>query len=242
MVAHDDVILDEIEPLTPRNTNLAVQARIADFIERRKLAAGDQLPAESRLAQALGVSRATLREAMRAMESAGIIEARAGSGWFVREFSLTSTVAKGMAYSFSLDAHNLYDLRQIRLHLEYGFLPEAMEKLTLEDIATLDDTVTEMEHLATAGRIYAEQDHLFHTRLFARVANQLLPKLLEMFWVVSMRSVRASLQREDLETGAHNHRLVLDAIRAGDLALARQRLEASFGGPPPFWSADSVEE
>lgn len=211
-------------------------------MERQKLAVGDQLPPEGRLAQALGVSRTTLREAMRAMESAGIIEARAGSGWFVREFSLASTATKGLAYSFSLDAHNLYDLREIRLYLEREFLPEAMEKLTPEDIAALDETVTEMERQAAAGRIYAEQDHLFHTRLFARVSNQLLSKLLEMFWAVSMRSVRAFLQREDLETGAHNHRLVLDAIQAGDVALACQRLEASFGGPPPFWSADSAEE
>jgi DNA-binding FadR family transcriptional regulator len=237
----DDALWDEIQPLAPQNTNQVVQARLTQFIERRKLGPGDQLPSEGKLSQALGVSRATLREAMRAMEASGILEARAGSGWYVKDFSF-GHVAKGLAYSFALSGHSLVDLREIRLYLETAFLPEAMRTLTPDDLAGLEREVQEMERLAEAGQLFVDHDRAFHTMVFGRVRNELLSKLMDMFWTLGFQFVRASLPKEDLISSAVNHRLALAAIRSGDVDLARWRLRESFEGPPPFWSTDQPEQ
>jgi DNA-binding FadR family transcriptional regulator len=115
-----------------------------------------------------------------------------------------------------------------------------MQTLLPEDLEVLEKVTDEMNRLANVGRPFVEQDHLFHATLFSRVPNELFSKLMDLFWNLSRQLVRASIPQEDLVVSARNHRLVLEAIYAGDVNLARQRLSESFGGPPPFWSVDSA--
>ena len=70
------------------NFNQEIQDRIIEFIRQQNLRADDKLPSEAELCEALSISRISLREAMRSMEALGMIEAKAGLGWFVRDFSL----------------------------------------------------------------------------------------------------------------------------------------------------------
>lgn len=227
-----------IKPLRMLDANEAIQEELMRYIRREGLGPGDRLPSEARLAQALNVSRATLREAMRSMEAAGLIKARKGSGWYVQDFSF-GLVAKQVAHSFQVSKHQLSDLKEIRVHLECSFVDQAMQSLTPDDLEVLEQAVSEMETMAARGQPFVQQDHLFHTRLFARVPNQLFGKVMDLFWNLSLQLVRASIPVEDLVESARNHRLTLAAIRMNDAALARQRLFESFGGPPPFWSVDS---
>lgn len=136
------------------------------YISDKKLKAGDKLPSQAVLAQALGVSLVALREAMRAMEALGIIEARAGSGWYVCDFSF-APMARGLAYIFDINEASFADLVEIRVRLECSYLPEAMSKLTAEDLDELERCVNEMKQLAEKGEEFDAPDRGFHMHLFA---------------------------------------------------------------------------
>nr|NIQ77282.1 FCD domain-containing protein [Anaerolineae bacterium] len=221
-----------IEPLTPVNKNETIQARLMQFISDRKLTAGDRLPSQANLAQALSVSLVSLREAMRAMEALGIIEARAGSGWYVRDFTFDA-LAKGLAYTFELNQHSFADLLEIRIRLECSYLTEAMRSLTPNDLEILEDSVREMEELAASGQEFDAPDRAFHMRLFSnKVQNQLFIEVLELFWALYpyLPAPPGRMQREMLMVDANRHRLILEALREGNQELAVQRLQDSMQG------------
>jgi DNA-binding FadR family transcriptional regulator len=221
-----------IEPVAPTNTHETIQARLMRFISDHKLVGGDRLPSQANLAQALGVSLVSLREAMRALEAVGIIEARAGSGWYVRDFSFDA-VAKGLAYTFELNQYNFADLLEIRIRLECSYLPEAMRKLTPDDLEALEDSVCEMEKLAASGQEFDAPDRAFHMRLFTtKVQNQLFTAILELFWALypHLPAPPGRAQRAPLMADAHRHRLILEAVREGNAELAVQRLRDTVQG------------
>ena len=221
-----------IEPLAAANMNETIQTRLLEFITDRQLSAGDRLPSQAALAQALGVSQTALREAMRALEALGIIEARVGSGWYVRDFSFDA-IARGLAYTLDLTGRNFADLLEIRIRLECSYLPEVMRRLTAEDLEAMEGSLREMERLAAAGQDFDAPDRAFHMRLFAgKVQNQLFAEVLDLFWTlyphISAPPGRSS--PDFLLAHVRRHRLILEALRARDVALAEQRLLDSYQG------------
>jgi len=218
-----------MEPFAPASMHETIQARLMQFITDRQLAAGDKLPSQAALAQALGISLVALREAMRAMEALGIIEARAGSGWYVRDFSFDS-IAKGLAYTFELNRHSFSDLLEIRVRLECSYLPEVIHKLTAEDLEAMEQSLCEMERLAASGQEFDAPDRAFHMRLFSgKIQNRLFTEVLEMFWTLYplLSAPPARVQREVLLADARRHRLILEAVREGNVEAAVQRLQDS---------------
>jgi DNA-binding FadR family transcriptional regulator len=225
-------LIQGIEPLAQSNMNETIQARLMRYISDGKLKADDKLPSQAVLAQALGVSLVALREAMRAMEALGIIEARAGSGWYVSAFSF-EPVAKGLAYTFVLNEHSFADLLEIRIRLECSYLPEAMHTLAPEDFQALGEAVDAMERLAGQGQGFDGPDRVFHKRLFAgKVQNRLFARVLEAFWTFypQLPSLPWRTERDVLVADAARHRLLLNALIAGDEKLAVQRLMDSLQG------------
>jgi DNA-binding FadR family transcriptional regulator len=210
--------------------NQMIRSHLMGYISDQGLSAGDKLPSESALAHALGISRIALREALRGMEALGVIEARAGSGWYVSDFSFDA-IAGGMAYNFELNRHNFVDLVEIRIRLEQSYLPEAMARLTADDFAGLEAAVQALERKAAAGQDFFAEDRDFHRRLFSgKVQNQMFMRVLDMFWLLYPHLPAAPANRETLLADARRHRLFLEALRVGDVDLAARRLQESFQG------------
>ena len=224
----ESATVEGIQPVPTVNVNEAIQDRLKQFILEKKLAAGDRLPPEGRLAGSLGVSRPALREALRALEALGTLEVKVGSGWYVRAFSFDS-VTKGLAYNLELSQYTFADLSQIRVGLECGFIEDAMRSLTPDTLRNLEQIVTAMEEAAEAGEgyLYTEKDRRFHQTLFADVENPLLDKLMEIFWTLYDYLCPEASPERGLVADARKHRLILDAIVAGNTDLARQRLRES---------------
>src|SRR6195952_121448 len=89
-----------------------VQDALKNYILEKNLKPGDPLPAETELARQLGISRNSLREAAKALESVGILETRQGSGLFVREFSF-EPLLENMSYGLLFDLRQLAELLQV---------------------------------------------------------------------------------------------------------------------------------
>jgi len=225
--------VDGISPIPTVNVNEAIQDRLKRFILEQRLGAGSRLPPEGRLSQSLGVSRPALREALRALEALGTVESRVGSGWYVREFSFDS-ITRGLAYDIELNHYSFVHLSQLRVGLECGFIDDTVRHLTPEVVEKLQDAVEVMEQAASDGDgyLYTEKDHYFHRTLFSGVKNPLLDSLMEVFWTLYDYLCPEATPAPGLEADARRHRLILDAVMAGNVDLARQRLRESDESSP----------
>jgi DNA-binding FadR family transcriptional regulator len=205
--------------------NEAIQQRLRQFIREQELSPGDRLPSENRLARSLGVGRNALREALRSLEALGIVEARVGSGWYVREMNL-DIVADALLLSLELTPRTFDGLYRVRELLECTFIEDAVDVLTADDLASLRRIVDEME-----GKAHAEDlvplDHLFHKALYARLGNPVLDILVDLFFRVHPIEHR-QYPRKNPEGITREHREILDAVSSGDAETARQIMRDAF--------------
>jgi DNA-binding FadR family transcriptional regulator len=213
-----------LEPLS-RAPSLyrSVQEAIREYILANELRPGDMLPPETDLGRQLGVSRTSVREAVKALESLGLLEVRRGSGLIVREFSLRALLENLSYGHFGLD--ELDEILEIRRVLESGLVEEAMTRMS---DATLDDlrrVVAEMGRKAELGRPFFTEDRRFHQLLFTPLGNSTLLKLLDVFWLTfSKAATHADLEDRAPDRTYRDHVAILDAIAAHDVEGARRAL------------------
>src|SRR5690242_4264539 len=154
--------LKGIKPLTkPPSLHVTVQESLRSYIEDNQLTAGDALPPESFLAQQLGVSRNSVREAIKALESVGVVETRRGIGVFVKEFSF-QPLLDNLAYGLGDSLRDVEELRELRRVLEVGLIHKTVEMIGAEDIETLRGIVARMRERAERHESFAEEDEQFH--------------------------------------------------------------------------------
>jgi DNA-binding FadR family transcriptional regulator len=211
----------------------STQERIKEYILTHGLRGGDALPTEGRLAVALGISRTSVREAVKALESVGVLETRPGVGLFVRAFSFDPIVAN-LEYSLLFDHHTLVELLAVRMQLEAGFIELAAESITPDQIRVLRSLADRMGERAAQGEPpgdFKEEDRLFHRTLYSGLGNNLLLKLLDVFWTV-YRHLRAQAHVEAIDNVRtwENHRRLVEALERHDGAAARDAMIQHFGG------------
>jgi DNA-binding FadR family transcriptional regulator len=213
----------------------ALQADIMELILASELETGDPLPTENELSAALGVGRNTLRESLKVLQALGVIEIRHGFGMFVAPSNFDA-LTDGLTFRGRLslrhhgqEALQLVDVRQA---LEVGLIGGAIEKITREQLAAVEESLLRMETLAAAGEPLLEADAEFHRRLFAPLNNELLISLLGVFWTV-YRRIHVELggtDTVDLVEEAAMHRGIYEAVAGADKVLAAERLNTHFGG------------
>ncbi|HEX5505081.1 MAG TPA: FCD domain-containing protein [Thermomicrobiales bacterium] len=212
----------------------AAQERIKEYILQNHLGPGDPLPAEFVLARGLGISRNSLREAMKALEIVGVIETRHGLGTFVGRASFAPLIA-GVAFNLrqglDRDTRTFGELLELREILEAELVRRVAGRHTPADLARLEGAVRRMEEGAGRGAFDREADRDFHDALYAPLDNHLMSLLLLTFWDVQ-HAVEAGLPPTDYRatTNARWHRDILDAVRAGDAAAAVAAMREQFTG------------
>lgn len=179
---------------------------------------GDRLPAEPELAAALGVGRSTVREAVRVLVHAGLLETRQGSGTFVRSRQAVSPWDARVRRAETLD---VYEVRQA---LEARAATLAAARRTEEDLERLDATLARRQELRAKGRspevnpLFVEADLAFHQAVVAAAHNPLLAELYASI-TDALRDGLAALAA-DPEMASFDvsdaHADLAAAIRAGD--------------------------
>lgn len=207
-----------------------VQESIKNYILDNHLEAGAALPPETELARQLGVSRSSVREAAKALESVGILETRHGSGLFVKAFSF-DPLLENLPYGMVSDLGELDDLLQIREGLESGLIEQAVLTMPPEHHAVLEKLITEMGEKSYRGEEFQEADRGFHRALFEHLDNRLLLKLLDVFWQTFHKvSQGVNLPKNELVEIYQNHAAILAAVKARDVAGARASLQNHYYG------------
>lgn len=206
---------------------LDAQRRLRDFILAEKLGPGDPLPAESRLAEELGISRLSLREATKSLQTLGILQARAGRGLFVSSFSF-GPILEQLPYSAGVGGSSLAEVLQVREALETGLVVEVARRMSASELDALDALVAEMATAYAAGDSLADVDRRFHVTLFAPLGNPLLTGLIELFWDLFHK-----LEKELPAGDQHSvdvHRDLVAALRSGDPGQMTRAVSDHFEG------------
>src|SRR6201996_6414080 len=122
------------------------------LMRQGQLKPGDRLPPERDLCERFGVSRVTVREALRMLESSGLVEIRVGArgGAFVTAPS-SDRVGEGLADLLTLSVISAADVTEVRLILEIGIVPLVCERATEEDLAALDEICAQSAAAVAAG-------------------------------------------------------------------------------------------
>lgn len=221
-------------PLRGEALHQRIQDRITRFIIERGYRPGDPLPAEADLARTLGISRPSLREAMKALQTLGVIEARHGSGTYVGHFTF-DPIVDGLAFRIRIEltqnVQTIRELMEIRLVLESSLVARVAAVRTPKQIAELEILVHDMERRGAAGQEFPEDDRVFHEVLYRPLGNGLVVTLLGAFWQVLAR-VRADLNLAPVDPAvtAADHRRILDALVAGDGPAASAAMTIHFDG------------
>ncbi|HEX7745820.1 MAG TPA: FadR/GntR family transcriptional regulator [Micromonosporaceae bacterium] len=178
---------------------------------------GVKIPTEPQLVETLGVGRNTVREAVRALVHAGVLECRQGSGTYVVSTDeLTGPVTRRLAMaerSDTIEVRRAFEVEAARL---------AALRRTPEDLAALDEGLARREAGWRSGRLdeFVEADAALHTLIMAAAHNAMLADLYATVGA-AMRATLADAVGPDLHPDRYvDHGQLVDAIRAGDAERA----------------------
>lgn len=204
-----------------------VSEQIKHYILENNLSTGDKLPTESFLSNTFHVSRASIREAMKYLESLGIIESIQGKGRFIREFNYDQLL-ESFSYNLKIHFKDFYEVVQVRQGLEFYFLPTAMKSMSDEDITELESIADEMEKKIEEGVSYnelAEVHAYFHKTLYKRIDNKLLNSLISMF--VVFQKLQSKSKHSDAKFIA-DHRNLIECLKTKDTDRLKVNLKDHF--------------
>ena len=214
------------------------QARLRDFIQDRRLGPGDRLPSEADLAAELGMSRLSIREATRSLQTLGVIEAQHGNGLFVAAFSFRPLIEQ-LPYGLAAPGMALEEILAAREAMEVGLMPAVARMGDGPHLKRCAELAREMTELERAGKPYAEVEREFHLQLYKGLGNPLVDNLIELFWELFTRLGDAIPGPEESDRGLAHLRIVealqspdsLDGIRSmqDHFADVRSRADALRG-------------
>jgi len=199
--------------------------QIADALVARihsgVFAPGSYLPSERDLAQQMGVSRPSVREALIALEVMGLVEVRVGDGVLVCDHRIPVTVTG--------DENSPLEQLQARMMLEGEVAGLAAENATDEQLAALDMSLITMAGVINDRTRFLEEDQRFHMAVVVASGSQTLIDLVQFLW--AQRTLPVYRAFEERFTGAaeqtavlEEHRGIVEAIRQRDTRKARSAM------------------
>lgn len=215
---------DLFVPIKQQKIYSQIVEQIIGLIERGDYIAGTQLPAERELARSLGVSRASLREALTVLQMMGFVETRYGQGTFVCSKPASIWLQDGPIGSFG---ESPITILQARKTIEPSIASLAAIERTDENLERIEETIRmiEAEHsnLQSFKDIFSEGDRNFHLAIAQATGNPILINIQQMiFNLMGQKLWLALIQNSSFVTpgrwqeAIHEHRSVYEAVRAKD--------------------------
>ena len=207
-----------LQAVEPRRLYRQIADQIAQLIASGEFPPGARLPAERELAASLGVSRASVREAIISLEMGGLVEVRVGTGIFVTSPGTQGTAARD-------GGPGPFELLQARRLVEGEIAALAASKASREDLDSLRGCVARMEAHVDDFAVREASDREFHLRIAKATGNSSLELVVEGLW--NQRAELWGRMQRHFHTVdlAHktirDHAAILEAIAARDPDGAR---------------------
>lgn len=210
-------------PIERRKIYEELADRLIDQMRAGNLKPGDPLPTERELTGSYGVGRSSVREALRMLESQGLIRSIGTGAFVVAEYG--NPLNHSLDLLLSLQATNLRELFEVRKILEVECATLAAMRRSARDLAAMAGAIDEMEAGLADQRRYIEADLQFHLTVAAASRNRVALHMMQAIRgllqdaLASIYYIPGSPQRSIAQ-----HRQILSAIAAGDADAARQRM------------------
>lgn len=217
-----------IEPVRSIRTFETAIDNIISAIERARLRRGDRLPNESELAQGLGISKPTLRQALRVLERSGLLIIKQGKngGIFLdSDYLPTEEISRNVA----AEERSVLETLRARRVVETAIAIEALMTATDDDLADIERTVDLLLHLKIANSEILRADMMFHRAVARASHNRILEEALQGVYR-HLAPVRDATQEsaEEAQRVYLIHRGQLDAMKARDVAELNRELDRHF--------------
>ncbi|GAA1569653.1 FadR/GntR family transcriptional regulator [Actinomadura kijaniata] len=210
------------EPLVRTTVTQRAIDQLKQKIASGELRPGQRLPTERDLAAGLGLSRSSMREAIRALTTLGVLESRHGAGVYVTSLEPGDLLETFGFLTEMSRGSSLVDLLQIRRILEPAAAATAAARRTDADLAAIEAHLTAMERAAEVEE-FVTADLAFHRAVVAAAGNPALSAVVEG---LSTPTFRARVWRGRRDAGAiprmhEEHRRIFGALAARDPEAAR---------------------
>jgi DNA-binding FadR family transcriptional regulator len=219
-----------------------VAEQIGSLIHAGEFRDGDRLPPERELAKQLGVSRPVVREAMIALEIAGLVDVRGGAGAFVKR----ARADAGSLLAAQADP-GPFDLIAARRMIEGEIAFTAASNVTPMNLDALTEAIDQMRSDIEAGRDTRQADRLFHLRVAELTGNGVLSGLVDGLWAHMLAPMfdvlgrHAGLRGEDRMTIADHERIV-EALGRRDAEAARAAMRAHLAHVEEILMREDLED
>ena len=213
-----------LHTIEPKRLYRQIADQVRSLVEQGEFARGTRLPAERELAQQLGVSRPSVREALIALEVEGLVEVRMGSGIYVRE---QPSAAAGRAAPVTAEPP-LETIRAREL-IECELAARAAGTMKAAQVRGLREAIRLMAQEVDAGQMPTQGDRLFHVRIVESAGNAVLTRIVTDLYDERHNPLFAQLgshfeNSSSWRLAMAEHQAVVDAITAHDADAARQAM------------------
>ena len=214
----------KLKPISPKRISDQVFDQLRELIFRGEFKAGEKILTERELAEAFGVSRTSVREAINKLVVMGLLEQRQGQGTFVRtpesrEKSLLATMVESQNASIT-------DLLEVRRGLECNAAALAATRAVEKDLQFMEKSLEEMQKEVQSGRLGTEADASFHMAICYATQNPLQVFIMKNFYDFLFTGIKVNL--EGLYKVPGNTEIILEQHQAIYQAIRRHDPDAAF--------------
>lgn len=210
----------KFKPIRQERLYLKVAEQLSKFIDDGQIAPGDRLPSERDLVEQFGVSRPTIREAMIALELAGRVEIRSGSGVYVKQGEDIETSL------LQENAPGPLELLEARFYIESDAAALAAQRASEDDIQSLEQAFQALKGEGLTAELQEEADERFHLLVAKASGNSAMHGTIQQLWQLRRTSKMSiffheKLRQRGIKPVIRDHQKILDAIREGNSDTAR---------------------
>jgi GntR family transcriptional repressor for pyruvate dehydrogenase complex len=214
---------DRVDPIDRRRVPELLAGTLLDRIVDGALAPGAPIPTERELTETFQVGRSSVREALRILESRGLISGDGRGRFVVAE--LTEPLHRSLELLLTLDGGDFSELFEVRNFIEVESAGLAAVRRSEVDLEALSDAVAAMDVALDAADRYVEADLRFHVGIARATGNRITAHLMHAIRDLLARALVEIFRIPgSAESSAEQHRRILDAIAASDPDAARRSM------------------
>jgi len=217
----------KITTIEKKSVNELVFEQLREMIVSGTWKPGQRIPSENELKEMFQVSRVTIREALKKLASYNIVEARQGSGTYIKQLDPGTAFDSSLAPLFCTEARDksVRDMMEFRNMIEVSIVSMAAERANKEECDKLEEIYNHMIENRLDVRAFSEYDLEFHRYLAEMTRNSVLIKCYSVVWSYMQSVFENVVEAIGVEKGIHYHGLILDAIIDHDAETARRLMD-----------------
>lgn len=208
----------KITPIKKTRVSEEVFRQLSEMIRDGHFPSGEPLPNERSLSEQFQVSRASVREALRTLQTMGLIESQVGvsGGNFVKQVNVR-TILTPFADFLHSEKQTLQEIMEFRLVLETEISRIAASRRNSEDLDRIQESLDAMSRSVEGGGLGLEEDNVFHEDIARATHNEVFVHMLTMARTLLSKTRKTTLSIKGVpQTGIRHHTRILKALQEGN--------------------------